>query len=446
MLLGYARGKVGSLVFARLKGQQITRAYNPSPNDRKTNKQMTQRVKLPALVAFYQQNKSFFPFAFTNKKTTQSDYNAFVSANLKLADVPYYDKGLIAKGYPVVGPYQGTDGAVSEVQCSWGDVTNGAGQSSGKTPEGVVTSLSVGSEFSFEPYLDLGYFPIGALSQALVDNNPGIQNGDMITFYLVAYPAVKFGAVVDVDKLSMANVVASFQFNVDVASTETALKEGLSFTINGKTVFLSLQSNTDNQLVLASATIYNLPAYNPTDFDTDVYANVAMSICCVVSRNQGTQQVSRSRFALSPIAQSYYENVNSSLSLANAIASYGATGEALLENKNISYITGTLTTVTEDLTGSGESPNGSAVASTNIPRTDLPQTVTVTELANAPSAFTVVLEAEEAGVIATYNSVAVGQSLRVPAGYDLYSVTVKGEGISSETTGKVAVTFYEQEN
>lgn len=445
MLLGYARGKVGSLVFARLKGQQITRAYNPSPNDRKTNKQMTQRVKLPALVAFYQQNKRFFPFAFTNKKTTQSDYNAFVSANLKLADVPYYDKGLIAKGYPVVGPYQGTDGVVSEVACEWGYLQNGAGTGTVNTAVGVLTSIKMPDNFLFENYPVNGSFSISDFTKAVIAENPNIQNGDMITFYLVAYPSIGFGAVVDVDKLKMPNIIASRQITLDVNSDETAWGFSLNFVADGRENKLYLYTNNDNMLCLASQSFRGVQStsYSPTDFETKTYANVAMSVCCVVSRNTGVQQVSRSRFALSPLAESYYQKVNSSMSLANAINSYGATGEALLENKETSFIDGQLTSDDYAFQNNGALSGKMASGLCELQPNNMPQSIVITSAENAPATFGVALYTEEGETpFFTAEGVAVGQAVQIPSGYGLFWFQLTGTGVTAETEGTAKVTYY----
>ena len=37
MLMGYSRGSVGDVTFARIKGQQIARARNRNPKNPKTN-------------------------------------------------------------------------------------------------------------------------------------------------------------------------------------------------------------------------------------------------------------------------------------------------------------------------------------------------------------------------------------------------------------------------
>lgn len=48
-ILGYARGKVGSVVFTRIKGQQIIKGHNNKPHNRKSRKQIMHRARLSTL-------------------------------------------------------------------------------------------------------------------------------------------------------------------------------------------------------------------------------------------------------------------------------------------------------------------------------------------------------------------------------------------------------------
>ena len=82
MLLGYAQGKVGSMVFGRRNGQQITRPYNGAPRNPKARAQMSQRIKWPNLVNMWRLLKPWVQMGMQDKKTSQSDYNSFVSKNI----------------------------------------------------------------------------------------------------------------------------------------------------------------------------------------------------------------------------------------------------------------------------------------------------------------------------------------------------------------------------
>lgn len=110
MLLGKARGKVGSLVYSVLKGQQITRPLNDSPSNPRTPKQSIQRARFAAAVKFFTRgNQNFYKFAYENKKQVESDYNAFMRENVRRApaisreafnnyDYPVFAPFLMAKG------------------------------------------------------------------------------------------------------------------------------------------------------------------------------------------------------------------------------------------------------------------------------------------------------------------------------------------------------------
>ena len=113
MLLGYSRGKVGDLVFKRVKGQQVTAPRNRNPKNPKTKAQMSQRIKFASVVEFFKRgNQNLFQFAFENKGVHQSDYNAFVSAN---ADKGIYltPEQLKNPNFPIVAPFIMTQGSLT---------------------------------------------------------------------------------------------------------------------------------------------------------------------------------------------------------------------------------------------------------------------------------------------------------------------------------------------
>lgn len=81
-----ARGKIGNTVVSVVRGQRIERAYQPSVNNPRTQKQMVQRAKFFSAVEFYKEaNKAFFKMAFEDKRQTESDYNAFMRHNVASA-------------------------------------------------------------------------------------------------------------------------------------------------------------------------------------------------------------------------------------------------------------------------------------------------------------------------------------------------------------------------
>lgn len=162
MLLGYARGKVGDLVFARRLGQQTTRAYNSSPKDAKTRSQVTQRVKMANVIAMYRALKNICNHSFEGLNVGQTSYSAFVKANLTGNKVSL-TKEAASFGACVVAPYLISRGSLPSIQ------VEGTGAD-------AVTNIAVGN-LSIS-----GTTTIGQFADALVANNAGIEYGDQLTY------------------------------------------------------------------------------------------------------------------------------------------------------------------------------------------------------------------------------------------------------------------------
>lgn len=115
MLLGYSRGAVGDIVFARSKGQQVARARNRNPNNPNTEAQVLQRSKFAAAQRFFQlANSQFFKFAYEDKTERESDYNAFMRHNVGIS--PYILREMTRKtDYPAFAPWMVTQGSLSVI-------------------------------------------------------------------------------------------------------------------------------------------------------------------------------------------------------------------------------------------------------------------------------------------------------------------------------------------
>lgn len=166
MLLGYSRGKVGSLVFARLKGQQITRAYNAKPFNRKSLLQQVQRSKMGNLTAFYRALVALLDHSFTSRSPFQSSYNSFIGENLRSSSV-FLTRAQVNNGACVVAPYIISKGTLPPIE------TTGTGDSS-------LTNISVGSLGTVSQSTTVAQF-----AQALIDNNANIQEGDQLSYISV---------------------------------------------------------------------------------------------------------------------------------------------------------------------------------------------------------------------------------------------------------------------
>lgn len=83
MLLGYARGKVGDLVFTRRNGEQVTRPRVRVVNNPKTEGQQIQRMIFASVVAAYSRMKSICDHSFEGVKYGAASQAKFMSENLK---------------------------------------------------------------------------------------------------------------------------------------------------------------------------------------------------------------------------------------------------------------------------------------------------------------------------------------------------------------------------
>lgn len=162
MLLGYARGKVGSLVFARRMGQQITRAYNGNPRDAATKAQVEQRVRIANVVAMYRVIRSLANHSFEGAKNGQTSYNLFIKANLSGNNI-VLTKEAASLGACVVAPYLVSRGNMPSI------IVSGLGAE-------ATTNIAVGSLVINEETT------IGQFADAVVANNPGLNYGDQLTY------------------------------------------------------------------------------------------------------------------------------------------------------------------------------------------------------------------------------------------------------------------------
>lgn len=159
-LLGNSRNKIGSIVTYVSKGQQIARSKAANISNPRTASQMTQRIRLSNVVAMYRANKDWMDrYAFENKPTRWSVFNAFVSANLS-ASLVALTKQEAAAGACVVAPYKMTDGSLPQIQI------NQLADAGVYTTDLFIGDLEIGSETT-----------IGELSAALIANNNGVVQG-----------------------------------------------------------------------------------------------------------------------------------------------------------------------------------------------------------------------------------------------------------------------------
>lgn len=169
MLLGYARGKVGSLVFARRKGVQIVRAYNANPANPRTPAQINQRMKMYAPTLLYKKLRSrFFPFAFEDQRPNETPYNAFMRHNIAVA--PWVSKTLASEYAPVPFRAVMSEGSIQVPEYGLGTWYSNVG--------GGAPAESYALAILFRKSVDVG--TVAQFSNAMIAR--GFQEGDLFTF------------------------------------------------------------------------------------------------------------------------------------------------------------------------------------------------------------------------------------------------------------------------
>ena len=155
--------KLAGAVIYQAMGQTRSRELAASVSNPRTVSQMNQRVKWANLVNFYRVNAGWMKFAYETKKTNQSEYNKFMSLNVSNSRI-FLPKSLAAQGACVVDSYIMTQGSLASIEVTTGD---GA----------WLTNLFLGTDFNMGLNVT-----VGEVSQALIENNPAIREGDQLSF------------------------------------------------------------------------------------------------------------------------------------------------------------------------------------------------------------------------------------------------------------------------
>lgn len=161
LIIRGGRKQIGGMVLYNRMGETIARELAPQIANPRTTAQMEQRIKLSNLVSVYRANSSWMRGAFESKGPRESDYNAFVSANVE-GNAVSLKKSDVAAGAAVVGPYKVTSGSLPVIET----VLNG---------QDLATNLYVGA-------LAIGSTTtVGEVSTALLANNNGLVAGMQIS-------------------------------------------------------------------------------------------------------------------------------------------------------------------------------------------------------------------------------------------------------------------------
>lgn len=160
-LKGASKRLAGAVIYEAM-GQTRARRLAESVTNPRTEAQMNQRVKWANLVNLYRVNADWMKYAYETKKTTQSEYNKWMSLNVTNSRI-YLTKQLAAAGACVVDAYTITQGSLPSIE---------------NTPNGDImynTNIYTGD------IDDLAEVSVAQLSTQIIANNPGIREGDQIS-------------------------------------------------------------------------------------------------------------------------------------------------------------------------------------------------------------------------------------------------------------------------
>lgn len=196
MLLGHARGKVGSLVFSRSNGKQVTRAKAETIKNPQTEKQVVQRIILNTIAQAYSRMSAITDHSFEGKISAQDNMSAFMKRNMNdlrakiakdVADGKWYDEiynfAPIGSANFVFNPLVISMGSLPKVAIA--SVTSGTGAVTpavaANTYQGVIDAFNLqrGDQLTFvdivEDEMGEKYFHF---SRVILD--PTDANGDKL--------------------------------------------------------------------------------------------------------------------------------------------------------------------------------------------------------------------------------------------------------------------------
>lgn len=275
--------RLGGVVLYQMNGQTLARELAPSVANPRTDSQMSQRVKLANLVAFYRANKFWMRGAFEDKTERESDYNALVKANLTLSLVAL-TKSEAAAGACVVAPYTISSGSLMHIEHSLVEDT-------------LFTNINTGS-------LEItDGTTVAQVSEAILNNNNGLAEGMQISL-IVNFQQTRVGDAIP--------YVYARAYEFILSRTDSSLFRGY---MPESVVSVQGQGET-KALALDAAELGNGGA------------------CFIISQtNGGNTRVSTQSLYLFG-SKAIYERYTTATQQAAAVASYGTSTEVFLDSKD----------------------------------------------------------------------------------------------------------------
>lgn len=164
MLLGHARGKVGSLVFSRSNGQQIVRARAEQVKNPQTDAQMIQRILLNTIAQAYSKMSAIVDHSFEGIPAGQKSMSFFMKRNLDALRNKLAEVGDLDASEPNVSPINSNILAINDYEIAKGSLPECTPREVSGT--GVFTGITTNTY------------------KAVIDKY-GLQRGDQLTFIVI---------------------------------------------------------------------------------------------------------------------------------------------------------------------------------------------------------------------------------------------------------------------
>lgn len=356
MLLGYARGAVGNLVFSRVKGNEVTKARNRQPANPKTSKQVYQRAKFLNAVNFYKRGvQNLFKFAYEDKTQQESDFNAFMRHNVSRA-VPVGKGASTESAYPAISNWITSVGSLNGPQAviGFGNVSNVAtdilagrlyavGQYNINVGQGEDPEFPSDSDAVCRIYVNTGaaITTFGGLCSSLKAQYPDLQEGDIVTITMIhqilqgiGEPGLLLPSAYGMDGAANAPAWRFAQFLIDSTSTtpiadawgnEIYLSQGLSGTIVNEN-FLKLE--------VTKTWEYYYEEIIGEAFDPDLFMSMSSCVAGVMTFSRTTSnglRVSTQELSTSEGFQKMIELSQTTAFTESVLRSWDAADMAILE-------------------------------------------------------------------------------------------------------------------
>lgn len=159
---GTATGKIGNTVVRVRKGVRVEAAYQPNVANPRSSGQVVQRGKFSDAVGFYKRAMAnFFKMAFEDKRSNETDFNAFMRHNVSRGYV--YSRQMVTGGegaLPYIGKWMLTYGSLYSPEVK-------------SSASGITVTILVSSDVS----------TLADMFAGLIKN--GAQEGDILTIVRV---------------------------------------------------------------------------------------------------------------------------------------------------------------------------------------------------------------------------------------------------------------------